>query len=153
MHNAGVSVSFNSDSGELARRLNTEAAKAVKYGGVDEAEALKFVTYNAAEQLGVEDRVGSIEAGKDADLAIWSGSPLSSLSTCEQTWVDGRKYFDREEDLKRRARDEEMRAALIQKILTSGDSGGGKKARRGSQWPHYDAFCGHADHEHEEEGR
>jgi N-acetylglucosamine-6-phosphate deacetylase len=151
MHNAGVSVSFNSDSDELGRRLNWEAGKAVKYGGVSEEEALKFVTYNPAEQLGVEDRVGSIETGKDADLTVWNGPPLSAFAMCEQTWVDGQKYFDREDDLMRRAEDASMRTALIQKILKSGDAGGGKAGKRGSKWPRYDVF-GTRSH-FEEEGR
>lgn len=117
MHNAGVVVSFNSDFPELGRRLNLEAAKAVKYGGVSEAEALKFVTLNPAKQLRIDGMVGSIETGKDADLAVWSASPLSAYSRCEQTWIDGRKYFDREEDQQRRAEAERQRAALVQRIL------------------------------------
>ncbi|MDA2934947.1 amidohydrolase family protein [Acidobacteria bacterium AH-259-D05] len=119
MHQQGVVVSFNSDSAELARRLNTEAAKAVKYGGVSEEEALKFVTLNPAKQLRVDDRVGSLEVGKDADFVIWSGHPLSTYSRCEQTWIDGRKYFDREEDLKMRKQIRQERARLIQKVLKS----------------------------------
>jgi len=117
MQDAGVVVSFNSDSGELARRLNAEAGKARKYGGMSEADALKLVTLNPARQLGVEGRVGSIEVGKDGDLALWSGPPLSTLSRCEQTWIDGRKYFDREEDRAAREREREMRAVLVQKAL------------------------------------
>lgn len=117
MHNAGVVVSFNSDSDEQARRLNTEAAKAVKYGSLSEEEALAFVTSNPAKQLRVDNRVGSIEAGKDADLAIWSGPPLSTFSRCEQTWIDGRKYFDLADDQKMREEAAKERAALIQKVL------------------------------------
>jgi imidazolonepropionase-like amidohydrolase len=95
MHDRGVLVSFNSDSGDLSRRLYSEAAKAVKYGGVSEEEALKFVTINPAKQLRIDSRVGSLEAGKDADFAIWSRSPLQPDTVCEQTWIDGRKFFDR----------------------------------------------------------
>ena len=105
MHADGVVVSFNSDSSELARRLNLEAAKAVKYGGVVPEEALKFVTFNPAAQLGLADRVGSLEPGKDADFVIWSGDPLSTRSVVDETWVDGVLYFDRE-------RDPELRRAL-----------------------------------------
>ncbi len=112
----GVSVSYNSDSDELVRRLNTEASKAVKYGNVPPEEALKFVTINAATQLGIEDRVGSIEVGKDADLAIWSGDPLSGLSRCEQTFVDGREYFSLEKDAQMQADVAAERARLIAKI-------------------------------------
>lgn len=116
-HDAGVVVSFNSDNDELATRLNMEAAKAVKYGGLSEEEALAFVTINPAMQLGVADRVGSLEPGKDADFVIWSGSPLSAFSRAEQTWIDGRKYFDIELD--RAAADAALaeRARLVQKIL------------------------------------
>ncbi len=111
-----VVVSFNSDSSELARRLNLEAAKAVRYGGVPEAEALEFVTLNPAIQLGIDSRVGSLERGKDADFAIWSGHPLSTYSRCEQTWIEGRKYFDREEDLARREALAAERAALLERV-------------------------------------
>jgi hypothetical protein len=98
MWERGVVVTFNSDSNELARRMNTEAAKAVKYGGVPEVDALKFVTLNVAKQLGVERYVGSIEVGKHADLALWSDHPLSGYAVCEKTFVDGVLYFDRERD-------------------------------------------------------
>lgn len=118
MHKVGVIVSYNSDSGELARRMNTEAAKAVKYGGVAGEEALKFVTLNPAIQLGIDHRVGSLEPGKDADFVIWSGHPLSTYSVCEQTWIDGRKYFDRERDRELRQWVQQERARLVQKYLT-----------------------------------
>lgn len=95
MRDRGVNMSFNSDSSELARRMYLEAAKAVKYGGTPEVEALKFVTLNPAKQLGVDKWVGSLEPGKDADFAIWSHSPLAYNTVCEQTWIEGRKYFDR----------------------------------------------------------
>jgi hypothetical protein len=109
----GVVTSFNSDSNELARRLNTEAAKAVRYGGVAEEEALKLVTLNPAIQLGVGDRAGSLEPGKDADFVIWNGHPLSTYSLAEQTWIDGRRYFDREADLARRSELAAEREALL----------------------------------------
>ncbi|MFQ5632509.1 MAG: amidohydrolase family protein, partial [bacterium] len=117
MNEVGLVVSYNSDSAELARRMNTEASKAVKYGGVEEAEALKFVTLNPAKQMRIDRHVGSLEVGKDADFVIWSGSPLSTLSRCEQTWVDGRKYFDLEEDKKLQEEVARQRAVLVQKIL------------------------------------
>jgi imidazolonepropionase-like amidohydrolase len=94
MHDRGVLVSFNSDSGDLARRLYLEAAKAVKFGGTSEEEALKFVTFNPAKQLGIDRHVGSLEPGKDADFVIWSKPPLDSSTVCEQTWIEGKKYFD-----------------------------------------------------------
>jgi imidazolonepropionase-like amidohydrolase len=121
MHDAGVVVSYNSDSDEQACRLNTEAAKAVKYGGTTPEEALKFVTLNPAKQLRIDNRVGSLEVGKDADFVIWSGNPLSTYSLCEQTWIDGRKYFDIEENNQMNDEIQKQRATLIQKILTAGE--------------------------------
>jgi imidazolonepropionase-like amidohydrolase len=95
----GVVVSLNSDSNELARRLYWDAAKAVKYGGVDETEALKMITLNAARQLGIDTRVGSIEVGKDADIAIFSQHPFAAGTRVEMTLVDGVVYFDRAKDV------------------------------------------------------
>ena len=123
MANVGVNVSFNSDSDELARRMNLEAAKAVKYGGLSEEEALKFVTINPAKQLKIDKYVGSLEIGKDADFALWSGHPLSNYSICEQTWVDGKQYFSVKNDQYFRQRDQKLRNDLVQKILSSEDSG------------------------------
>ena len=119
MDKVGVVVSFNSDSGELARRLNTEAAKAVKYGGLAPEEALKFVTINPAKQLHIDRWVGSLEPGKDADFVIWNGDPLSIYTRCEQTWIDGRKYFDRREDEQMRRAIAKERARLVQKYLAA----------------------------------
>jgi len=123
MREEGLLVSFNSDDTELARRMNTEAAKAVKYGGVPEEEALRFVTINSARQLHVDHLIGSIEKGKDADIVIWSGPPLSSYSVCEQSWIDGRRYFDRKEDIERRARIEREKAVLLAKAARAGKGG------------------------------
>ncbi|MBX3358204.1 MAG: amidohydrolase family protein [Phycisphaeraceae bacterium] len=117
MHDAGVIVSYNSDSDELARRLNVEAAKAIKYGRLSPEQALAFITINPAKQLMIDDRVGSLEPGKDADLAIWSGNPLSSLSRCEATWVDGRELFSLSLDRRLRERDAAERQRLVQKAL------------------------------------
>lgn len=119
MHEVGVVVSFNSDSDELARRMNVEAGKALKYGGpgMTPADAFKFVTLNPAKQLKVDDRVGSLEVGKDADLVLWSGMPMSPTSRAERTWVDGRELFslERDRELRKSARDERQR--ILQKIL------------------------------------
>lgn len=117
MRDRGVLVSFNSDSSELARRMNLEAAKAVKYGAVPEADALAFVTLNPARQLGIDRRVGSLEVGKDADLVLWSGHPLSVYALADQTWVDGRLEFDREADRASRDAVEAERAAALKKAL------------------------------------
>ena len=134
MWDRGVVVSYNSDSNELARRLNTEAAKAIKYGGVPPVEALKFVTVNPAKQMKVEKWVGSLEPGKDADFAIWSGSPLSPYSACEQTWVDGRKYFDRAADLAGRGALQKEREALIARARDSKKDAAPLLAA-GRKWP------------------
>jgi N-acetylglucosamine-6-phosphate deacetylase len=144
MHKSGVVVSFNSDDQELARHLNHEAAKAVRYGQVDPEEALKFVTLNPAKQLRIDKHVGSLEPGKQADLVIWNGPPLSLLSRCEQTWIDGRKYFDIQEDLELRATANATRSRLVQKILLSGqpsrkDAGDDKPDE--SLWPREDIYC------------
>jgi len=98
----GVVVSLNSDSGERIRRLNLDAAKTMKYGGVPEEEALKMVTLNPAKQLGVDKRTGSIEVGKDADVVVWSGHPFSPYSQVETTMVDGEVFFDRTQDMEKR---------------------------------------------------
>jgi N-acetylglucosamine-6-phosphate deacetylase len=124
MHERGVLVSFNSDSSDLARRLNLEAAKAVKYGGTPEEEALKFVTLNPARQLRIDHRVGSLEPGKDADLVLWSGSPLDTRTVCLQTWIEGQLYFDRNRDAERTAARGKERRALIEKAQKAlGESG------------------------------
>ena len=126
MHDQGVVVSFNSDSDELARRLNLEAAKVIKYGGLSEEEALKFVTINPAMQLMVDKRVGSLDPGKDADFVVWNGNPLSTYAMCEQTWIDGRKFFDRQEDRQLFEESQRERAMLIQKVLAAKKEGGGE---------------------------
>ena len=112
----GVLVSLNSDSAELMRHLNTEAAKAMKYGGLNETEALSLVTINPAKQLGIEDRVGSIESGKDADLAIFDKHPLSNYAKVTKVFIDGELYFDREKDLEERPGKELRKKALIDKL-------------------------------------
>jgi imidazolonepropionase-like amidohydrolase len=108
----GVLQTINSDSDERVRRLNIDAAKLIKYGGMSEDEALKTITYNGAVQLGVGDRVGSIEVGKDADVAIWNNHPLSVYSNVEMTFIDGEVFFDRQQDIARRAQVEQQRAEL-----------------------------------------
>lgn len=98
MHKVGLNVAINSDDAEMARRLNQEAAKVVKYGGVTEEEALKMVTLNPAKMLHVDDRVGSIKVGKDGDVVLWSNHPLSIYAKSVYTIVDGTVYFDRAKD-------------------------------------------------------
>jgi imidazolonepropionase-like amidohydrolase len=115
MWKRGVNVSYNSDSAELSRRLNLEAAKAVKWGDVPEEEALCFVTRNPAVQLGVGDLVGTLEVGKHADFVLWSGHPLSDLTVCDETWIDGIRRFSREEDRRGRDAVAELRTKLLAK--------------------------------------
>lgn len=98
MHNAGVTVAINSDDAEMSRRLNQEAAKSVKYGDISEEDAWKFVTLNPAKLLHIDDRVGSIKVGKDADVVLWSDHPLSIYAKAEKTIIDGTVYFDIEKD-------------------------------------------------------
>jgi hypothetical protein len=129
MHREGVVVAINSDDAEMARRLNQEAAKAVKYGGLSEEEAWKMVTLNPAKLLHLDDRMGSIKVGKDADLVLWSQNPLSIYSKVEKTIVDGKVYFDTEEDMKLRKRATEEKYRLIEKMGKAG--GKGKKANTG----------------------
>ncbi|MFM2206956.1 MAG: hypothetical protein RL213_931 [Bacteroidota bacterium] len=116
MQQVGLTVAFNSDDAEMARRLNQEAAKAVKYGGVSEEEAWKFVTLNPAKMLRIEERTGSIKTGKDADLVLWSDNPLSIRAKALQTYVDGVLYFDREQDMALREEVKNERGRLILKM-------------------------------------
>src|SRR5262249_22298659 len=94
---AGASVCIKSDDAELMRHLNLEAAKMVKYGAVSEAQALAMITINAARQLGLDGRLGSIETGKDADIVIYNGHPFDAFARCEMALIDGEVYFQRYE--------------------------------------------------------
>ncbi|MFK7864643.1 MAG: amidohydrolase family protein [Pseudohongiellaceae bacterium] len=116
MQQAGVVVALNSDDAEMSRRLNQEAAKAVKYGNVSEIDALKMVTLNPAKLLHLDDRMGSIKEGKDADLVLWTDHPLSVYAMADTTWVDGIPYYSREEDQQLRQQIADERARLIAKI-------------------------------------
>ncbi|MCF6406709.1 amidohydrolase family protein [Chitinophaga filiformis] len=117
MQRVGVNVAINSDDAEMARRLNQEAAKSIKYGNMTEEEALKLVTLNPAKLLHVDTHVGSIKAGKDADLVLWSDNPLSIYAKADKTLVDGIVYFDREKDLELRQRISAERNRLVLKML------------------------------------
>ncbi len=101
MTHKGVVVSINSDDAEVSRRLNNEAAKAIRYGDVTEEQAFAMVTINPAKQLKIDNRVGSIEVGKDADLVVWSHHPLATAAIVERTYIEGIAYYDREKDLQR----------------------------------------------------
>jgi imidazolonepropionase-like amidohydrolase len=122
IHNArilldqGVLTTLHSDNTQLSTRMNWEAGKMLATG-IDEIAAMDMITISPARVLGAEKVVGSLEPGKDADFVIWSGHPLSGFTHAEQTWIDGRKYFDRQEDLEKRQEVIRERAALIQKIM------------------------------------
>jgi imidazolonepropionase-like amidohydrolase len=116
MTEKGVVVSINSDSAEEARHLNQEAAKSIKWGGLSEEEALSLVTINPAKQLRIDDRVGSIEVGKDADLVVYTKHPLSVYARVDKTIIDGLVYFDRAEDLARRDEIAKEKEALVKKL-------------------------------------
>lgn len=114
LHEAGVATSLHSDNSQIASRMNWEAAKMVRTG-MDPVDAMSLITSTTAELLGIDHRVGSLESGKDGDFVIWSGDPLSTLTVAEQTWIEGRKYFDIEEDAILRRNIEDERAKLIQR--------------------------------------
>ena len=123
MHNAGLTVAINSDDAEMSRRLNQEAAKTVKYGGLSEEEALKLVTINPAKMLHVDKQMGSIKEGKDADVVLWSAHPLSIYAHAERTFVDGRQFFDVESDKALRLEMEKERLRIVQKMLAAKKGG------------------------------
>ena len=137
LHGQGIVTAFNSDDAEMARRLNQEAAKAVKYGGVSEEEALKFVTLNPAKLLHIDHRVGSIAVGKDADIVLWDDHPLSVYARAEQTYVDGTKYYDLEEDAAKREWMRGERARLVQAMKAAAKGGG----RTPSERMHFHYHC------------
>ncbi|MFZ9855230.1 MAG: amidohydrolase family protein [Limisphaerales bacterium] len=128
MQDRGVVVSFNSDSSDHARRLNFEAAKGIKYGGMSREAALNLVTLNPAKQLRIDRWVGSLEPGKDADFVVWSGDPLDSSSVCLQTWIEGRQYFGRDRETERAAALQREREALLAKAKRLAGDGGSDDA-------------------------
>jgi imidazolonepropionase-like amidohydrolase len=121
MTRRGVNVSINSDDAEEATHLNQEAAKSMKFGGLSHDEALKLVTLNPAIQLGIDKRVGSIDAGKDADLVIYNRDPLSAYAVVQKTLIDGRVYFDRQRDIAQRPEREKEKKALLDKEKKSAE--------------------------------
>ena len=146
MQKMGLNVCINSDDAEMARRLNQEAGKVVKYGGVSETDALNMVTINPAKALHVSDKVGSIKVGKDADLVLWSDNPLSIYAKSLYTIVDGVVYFDREKDEVARKTLAAERARLIQKMLGDKKAGGATRPATASLQTILN--CG--DHEHDD---
>ncbi|MGJ8592657.1 MAG: amidohydrolase family protein [Aquaticitalea sp.] len=123
MHNAGVTVAINSDDGEMSRRLNQEAAKSIKYGGISEEDAWKFVTLNPAKLLHIDDRVGSLKVGKDADVVLWSDHPLSIYAKAEKTIIEGVTYFDLKRDEQMRDANKKEKSELINDMLQAKNKG------------------------------
>ena len=123
MHSQGVTVAFNSDDSEMSRRLNQEAAKAVKYGGVSEEDAWKFVTLNPAKLLHIDDEVGSVKVGKSADLVLWSDHPMSIYAVAEKTMIDGVIYFDIDRATAQVEQIAKEKNKLIQDMLVAKNSG------------------------------
>jgi imidazolonepropionase-like amidohydrolase len=144
MQKEGLNVCINSDDPEMARRLNQEAAKSVKYGGMSEEEAFNMVTLNPAKALHVQDRVGSIRTGKDADLVLWSDHPLSIYAKPEKTIVDGIVYFDLQRDSAMRRYIASERGRLEQKMIAEKKSGGSVQAAS----PSFQILLSCGDHDH-----
>lgn len=150
MYHEGITVAINSDDAEMARRLNQEAAKTVTYGGVPEEEAWKMVTLNPAKLLHVDNRMGSIKAGKDADLVLWNAHPLSIYARPEFTMIEGTVYFDRKEDLAKQEKIALERERLIQKMLNDKADGKPTQKPQGTKpkmWHCEDVIGIHAEHE------
>jgi len=125
MHKGGIVTALNSDDAEMGRRLNQEAAKIVKYGGVSEEEAWKMVTLNPAKLLHIDDRMGSLKVGKDADIVIWSTNPLSIRAKVEQTFIDGILFYDTNTNLELNKRDQLERKRIIN-LMIEAKNGGAK---------------------------
>jgi imidazolonepropionase-like amidohydrolase len=144
MHNVGLNVAINSDDAEMARRLNQEAAKIVKYGGISEEEALKMVTLNPAKMLHVEEKVGSLKVGKDGDVVLWSDNPLSIYAKSLYTIVDGTVYFDRQKDEQLQKLVDADRNRIIRKMVAEKRSGAPVQPAQ----PSYRVMLGCSDHYH-----
>jgi imidazolonepropionase-like amidohydrolase len=128
---AGVTTSLHSDNQEIASRMNWEAGKLLRTG-LTEEQALSTVTNQSAAAIAIDDRVGSLEPGKDGDFVVWSGNPLSQFTRAEQTWLDGRRYFSLEEDAVLREQIERERTQLIQAVLAVQNGNGDRNGRNGS---------------------
>ncbi|MFN5423585.1 MAG: amidohydrolase family protein [bacterium] len=144
MHEVGLNVAINSDDAEMARRLNQEAAKSIKFGGMSEEDALKMVTLNPAKMLHVDNKVGSVKVGKDADLVLWTDNPLSIYAKAETTIVDGTVYFDRKKDIEMRQELTKERNRLIQKMI--GEKKGGSPMAPAT--PSFSTLLNCGDHQH-----
>ncbi|MBT8220920.1 MAG: amidohydrolase family protein, partial [Bacteroidia bacterium] len=139
LHREGVLTAINSDDANMGRRLNQEAAKSIKYGNISEEDAWKMVTLNPAKMLHLDDQMGSIKVGKDADVVLWSDHPLSVYAKAEKTIIDGKVYFDIKEDQLAREANRKERARLIQKIKDAKKKGA--RTIRGSSPANLDFHC------------
>ncbi|MBL4643544.1 MAG: amidohydrolase family protein, partial [Flavobacteriaceae bacterium] len=124
MHNQGITVAINSDDREMSRRLNQEAAKTIKYGGMTELEAWNMVTINPAKLLHLDAQTGSIKVGKDADVVLWTAHPMSIYAKAETTIIDGVVYFDLAKDLAQRQAVKKERSLLMNMMLNEKNNGG-----------------------------
>jgi imidazolonepropionase-like amidohydrolase len=123
MTKVGINTAINSDDAEMARRLNQEAAKSVKYGGMAEEDAWKMVTLNPAKMLHLDSHMGSLKVGKDADIVIWSDNPLSIYASVEKTYVDGICFYDKDKDAAKRESIQRERARIARKMLDEKKAG------------------------------
>jgi len=139
MHKGGIVTALNSDDAEMGRRLNQEAAKIVKYGGVSEADAWKMVTLNPAKLLHVDHRMGSLKTGKDADIVIWSGHPLSIKAKVEKTFIDGILFYDQDINLELYKRDQLERKRIINLMIDA--KNGGVKTQKPAIKKHKHYHC------------
>ncbi|MEM6398483.1 MAG: amidohydrolase family protein [Bacteroidota bacterium] len=150
MTEQGVLVAINSDDAEMGRRLNQEAGKSVLYGNMPEEEALKMVTLNPAKMLHIDDRVGSIKVGKDADLVLWTDNPLSVYARPLYTFIDGIDYYNHERDVEMRKAIQAERNALVQSSLDAKQDGAETQSPQQEERRRYhcDTIEGEADHGH-----
>ncbi|WP_432416450.1 amidohydrolase family protein [Pseudalgibacter alginicilyticus] len=146
MHHAGVTVAINSDDAETSRRLNQEAGKTIKYGGMSEEEAWQFITLNPAKLLHIDNRVGSIKVGKDADIVLWSDHPMSIYAKAEKTIIEGATYFDLERDTMMREEIKKEKAELINQMLKAKNRG--LKTQPIKKKVKELMHCDHIDHDH-----
>jgi adenine deaminase len=123
MQEQGVTVAINSDDAEMGRRLNQEAAKSVKYGGMSEIDAWKMVTLNPAKLLHLDDRMGSLKVGKDADIVIWTDNPLSIQAKVNKTFIDGALFYNSQNNWKQKMRIQKEKARIISKMLVKNKNG------------------------------
>lgn len=152
MHQQGVLVAINSDDAEMGRRLNQEAAKVIKYGGASEEEAWKMVTLNPAKLLHLDDRMGSLKAGKDADVVIWTANPLTQETKVVSVFVDGTLLYDFKEDERKRRQNKLEKTRLINLMLADNEKGNPKKPFVKKEEPHWHCDTigeqGHETHTH-----